>query len=88
MVNLLFGGALMMVSHQAEGWGLLYYLDLDPLGHVVASIVLLDLTFYGFHWANHIIPFLWRFQEHITATWSWTSRLLFDFTSVKCLFQC
>ncbi len=63
VVNLLFGGALMMVSHQAEGWGLLYYLDLDPLGNVVASIVLLDLTFYGFHWANHIIPFLWRFHR-------------------------
>lgn len=63
VVNLLFSGALMLVSRQTEGWGLLHYLNLGPFGNVAASIVLLDLTFYGFHWANHIIPFLWRFHR-------------------------
>jgi sterol desaturase/sphingolipid hydroxylase (fatty acid hydroxylase superfamily) len=63
VVNLLFSGTLALVSRQAEGWGLLHYLDVGSLGNVVASIVLLDLTFYGFHRANHIIPFLWRFHR-------------------------
>jgi sterol desaturase/sphingolipid hydroxylase (fatty acid hydroxylase superfamily) len=53
----------MLVSRHSEGWGLLHYLNLGPLGSVAASIVLLDLFFYGFHWANHIIPFLWRFHR-------------------------
>ena len=61
--NLLFSGMLILVSRQAEGWGLLHYLGLGPLANVAASVVLLDLTFYGFHWANHIIPFLWRFHR-------------------------
>lgn len=63
VVNLLFSGMLILVSHQAEGWGLLYYLGLGPLANVAASVILLDLTFYGFHRANHIIPFLWRFHK-------------------------
>ncbi len=63
VINLLFSGALMLVSRHAEGWGLLHYLGLGPLGNVGASIVLLDLTFYGFHQANHVIPFLWRFHR-------------------------
>lgn len=63
VVNLLFSGTLMLVSRQAEGWGLLQYLEVGSLSKVVTSIVLLDLIFYGFHRANHIIPFLWRFHR-------------------------
>ncbi len=63
VVNLLFGGMLIAASRQAEGWGLLHHLGLGPLATVAASVVLLDLIFYGFHWANHFIPFLWRFHR-------------------------
>jgi len=65
VVNLLFGGMLILVSRQAEAeaWGLLHHLGLDPLADVAASVVLLDLTFYGVHWANHAVPFLWRFHR-------------------------
>jgi sterol desaturase/sphingolipid hydroxylase (fatty acid hydroxylase superfamily) len=63
VVNLLFSGMLILVSRQTEGWGLLHYLGLGSPANVAASVVLLDLTFYGFHWANHIIPFLWRFHR-------------------------
>jgi len=63
VLNLLFSGMLVLVSRQTEGWGMLHHLGLSPLTNVAASVVLLDVTFYGFHWANHIIPFLWRFHR-------------------------
>ncbi len=47
----------------SEGWGLLYQLHLEPVSHVVASVILLDLYAYGIHRLYHRVPFLWRFHR-------------------------
>jgi sterol desaturase/sphingolipid hydroxylase (fatty acid hydroxylase superfamily) len=65
IVNVLFGAVLLAWSHRAdrEGWGLLHYVGLGPVADIVAAVVVLDLVFYGVHWANHQVPFLWRFHH-------------------------
>jgi sterol desaturase/sphingolipid hydroxylase (fatty acid hydroxylase superfamily) len=65
VANLLMGGLLLFLIRQVEtqGWGLLPFLELGLLANSLASIVLLDLIFFGFHWANHYVPFLWRFHR-------------------------
>jgi sterol desaturase/sphingolipid hydroxylase (fatty acid hydroxylase superfamily) len=65
LLNLLLGGALLLWSSRvnSEGWGLLNQIGLGPVITVLISIVLLDLTFYSAHWANHRVPFLWRFHR-------------------------
>lgn len=65
VVNLVFGGMLIVLSHRAESesWGLLHYFGFGHAFNIAASVVLLDLIFYGFHWANHVLPFLWRLHR-------------------------
>ncbi len=65
LVNLVFGGWLLFLSHRvaSESWGLLPHLGLSPPALIVASVVLLDLIFYGVHWANHALFWLWRFHR-------------------------
>jgi len=65
VVNLIMGGILLFLTSQVEtqGWGLLHHVGLGPLVNLVASVVLLDLIFYGVHWANHHVPVLWRFHR-------------------------
>lgn len=48
---------------QGEAWGLLSILRLDPLTHVLASVVLLDLLAYTIHRLYHRVPFLWRLHR-------------------------
>jgi sterol desaturase/sphingolipid hydroxylase (fatty acid hydroxylase superfamily) len=65
VLNLLFGSALLLLSGhiQSQRWGLLHQLSLGPLPQVIASVILLDLLAFGLHWANHRVPFLWRFHR-------------------------
>jgi len=65
VVNLLFGWALLLLSlrAEAEGWGLLHQIGAGSVANLITSVVLLDLIFYGVHWANHHAPFLWRFHR-------------------------
>ena len=65
VVNLVMGGILLFLTSQVEtqGWGLLHHVGLRPLVNFAASVVLLDLIFYGVHWANHHVPFLWRLHR-------------------------
>jgi len=64
-VNLVFGGLLLLWAGRVSdaGWGLFAALDLGGAPRVAASIVALDLIFYGVHWANHRVPVLWRFHR-------------------------
>src|SRR5438093_10111796 len=51
VVNLVMGGILLLLTSQVEtqGWGLLHRVGLGPLLNLAASVILLDLIFYGVH---------------------------------------
>lgn len=44
-------------------FGLLYHLDLPTAARALVAVLLLDAWSYGWHRANHRIPFLWRFHR-------------------------
>src|SRR5881398_3961350 len=44
-------------------FGLVHLIPLPPALGFIASFLLMDLTFYWWHLANHRIPFLWRFHN-------------------------
>lgn len=65
-------------------FGLLYAL---PLNHYLRSVIgfmLMDATFYYWHWANHRIDFLWRFHSvhHIDLDMDVTTSFRFHFGEV------
>jgi sterol desaturase/sphingolipid hydroxylase (fatty acid hydroxylase superfamily) len=47
----------------AHDFGLLRMLPLHGTLRVVAAVVLLDYTLWFWHFANHRVPFLWRFHS-------------------------
>lgn len=65
VVQLFVGWALLVWSSRvdSETWGLLNQLRLAPISHVVLSVILLDIIYYGAHRLNHRVPFLWRFHR-------------------------
>jgi sterol desaturase/sphingolipid hydroxylase (fatty acid hydroxylase superfamily) len=89
LVNLLvsvaaFVAALALV-HPAGEWslawtfdrdfGLMNALDVAPMAEFVATFLLLDLSFYYWHLANHRIGLLWRMHAvHRIARSAWASR--------------
>lgn len=46
-----------------EPFGLLHVVPLAPAAQFVLSFLLMDLTFYWWHVANHRMPLLWRFHN-------------------------
>src|SRR5262245_33884353 len=69
---LTFAAAMLFVApaiRAALGWsaetpfGLRYLLPAPPAVHFVLAFLLMDLTFYWWHVANHRIPLLWRFHN-------------------------
>jgi sterol desaturase/sphingolipid hydroxylase (fatty acid hydroxylase superfamily) len=60
-VQMLVGWALLLWSSHvdSETWGLLHQLRLETISHVVLSVILLDLIYYGAHRLNHRVTFLW-----------------------------
>ena len=44
-------------------FGLVHLVALPPALEVLISFLLMDLTFYYWHLANHQVPFLWRFHN-------------------------
>jgi sterol desaturase/sphingolipid hydroxylase (fatty acid hydroxylase superfamily) len=61
--------------------GLLHLTELSPAAHAVAAIVLLDYTLWIWHWANHRVPFLWRFHlvHHVDRDLDSSTALRFHF---------
>ncbi len=47
----------------AQGWGILGYLDISIWGKIIISVIILDLAIYVQHVASHHIPFLWRLHK-------------------------
>ena len=55
----------LTVLQRASGasFGLVHVVPLGPAAQFVLSFLLMDLTFYWWHVANHHIAFLWRFHN-------------------------
>ncbi|MBA3542912.1 MAG: sterol desaturase family protein [Chthoniobacterales bacterium] len=43
--------------------GLLHWIMLPDWTRIIASILLMDYAYWWWHWANHRIPFFWRFHN-------------------------
>ncbi len=46
-----------------NGFGVLNQAAATPWTTIPVTVVALDLTSYGWHWANHRVPFLWRLHQ-------------------------
>jgi len=63
------GGLVRPAALSALKWsaqkpfGLVHLARIPPAGELVAAFLLMDLTFYWWHIANHRIRFLWRFHN-------------------------
>ncbi len=56
--------ASQLLEEVAEnGWGLTAIVRMPWALQAVATFLLLDLSFYYWHRANHVWPFLWRFHN-------------------------
>jgi sterol desaturase/sphingolipid hydroxylase (fatty acid hydroxylase superfamily) len=62
IAQFLAGWTLLLWSSYttSQGWGFLYSLRLEPVSHVIVSVIMLDLFAYGMHRLYHRVPFLWR----------------------------
>lgn len=65
VVAVAFSKPLARVSNWSEGhaFGLTHWLGLSDLGGLIVALVIFDAWMYGWHRANHRIPFLWRFHR-------------------------
>ena len=65
VMGLAFGYVMVVVTGwtQENQLGLLNNLDLGWPIRFVLGLVLLDCWMYSWHWANHVIPLLWRFHR-------------------------
>ncbi len=64
VIKLIFLPFLLSFSNfiQEKKWGLLNQFELISWSKIILSVILMDMTLYFWHWANHKIPFLWRFH--------------------------
>jgi sterol desaturase/sphingolipid hydroxylase (fatty acid hydroxylase superfamily) len=65
-------------------FGLVHIIPMPAAAQFVLSFVLMDLTFYWWHVANHWIPFLWRFHNvhHIDPDLDVSTAFRFHFGEV------
>jgi len=83
-VALLIGTPLVVpVSKYAVAHhiGLLHLVHLPRAAHVAIGVVLLDYTLWFWHFANHRVPFLWRFHlvHHVDLDLDSSTALRFHF---------
>lgn len=62
LLSLLSVTSLWFIAERYAHWGLLSGIA-DPLLKAGLSFVLLDLTLYAWHWANHHLDGLWMFHK-------------------------
>jgi sterol desaturase/sphingolipid hydroxylase (fatty acid hydroxylase superfamily) len=77
--------ALAIISWAGDrNFGLLRQVSLPPLAAVLVGLVLMDLTFYWWHRANHRFFLLWRFHgvHHLDPDLDVTSAARFHFGEV------
>ncbi|MGZ5444722.1 MAG: sterol desaturase family protein [Thermoanaerobaculia bacterium] len=61
--------------------GLLNWIELPRAWSIILAVVLLDYTLWIWHWANHRVPFLWRFHltHHVDLDLDASTALRFHF---------
>jgi len=66
---------------ERDGIGLLQVFAWPPWIETLVGVMLLDYTLWWWHWANHRIPFLWRFHlvHHIDRDLDASTALRFHF---------
>lgn len=62
LMSLMSASALLALAGSFSGWGVLGLLE-DSIWKSLLSFLLLDLTLYLWHWANHRVDFLWIFHK-------------------------
>jgi sterol desaturase/sphingolipid hydroxylase (fatty acid hydroxylase superfamily) len=64
--------------------GVLHWLDVPRPWSIVLGVVLLDYTLWIWHWANHRVPFLWRFHlaHHVDLDLDTSTALRFHFAEL------
>lgn len=93
--NLTIGGVSLALTpllqasllQPAASWIVRQHVGLLQMTHwprwaeIVVGVVLLDYTLWWWHWANHRLPFLWRFHlvHHIDRDLDTTTALRFHF---------
>lgn len=67
-----------------RGFGLIFLIPLPKWCHIPMGFLLLDLTFYYWHCANHRIPLLWRFHNvhHIDPDLDVSTSFRFHFVEI------
>jgi sterol desaturase/sphingolipid hydroxylase (fatty acid hydroxylase superfamily) len=73
-----------MQSSKSWRFGLLQWIELPPALALVVAVLLLDLSFYFWHLANHRVPLLWRFHvvHHIDPDLDVSTAFRFHFGEV------
>ena len=76
--------AIVLDFTALNAFGLIPFFGLAGLSGVIAAFLLMDLTFYYWHVANHRIPLLWRFHNvhHIDPDLDVTTAFRFHFGEV------
>lgn len=76
--------AHMLDSTARGGWGITNFVPLPEGGRACLAFLLMDLSFYYWHMANHRVPFLWRFHitHHIDPDLDVTTAYRFHFGEV------
>ena len=77
--------AFALATRSAEtSFGLLNALSLPPTLKFVFGFLAMDLTFYYWHRANHVLPILWRFHNvhHVDQDLDVSTSLRFHFGEV------
>jgi sterol desaturase/sphingolipid hydroxylase (fatty acid hydroxylase superfamily) len=48
---------------QTRHIGLLHWFQLPRWATAIAAFLLMDYAYWWWHWANHMVPFFWRFHN-------------------------
>ena len=83
MMSLLSATSLLLLAENIGSVGLLSWVR-DPVVYACVAFVLLDLTIYGWHWANHRFDGLWMFHKvhHSDLTMNATTAFRLHFVEV------
>ncbi len=74
----------LLLRASANEWGLTRILSANTMAQAVAAFLLVDLSFYYWHRANHSWPVLWRFHNahHIDPDLDVTTAVRFHFVEI------